>query len=454
MATPIQIGAAGGEYMEDVVVLEWTASLGETVKAGDVLVVVETAKAATEVEAPCDGVLSAIFAEPETEVPVSSILGMIGLDANDGAVISDDESVETPEVATASIENSKGNPHGKRALASPAARAEATASGVDLSLLVPSSPTGRIKKRDVLEAVETSRLSHGINATPLAKRVAEQAGIPLSDVAGTGPKGRVQKADIEACNQEVSAAQPGTRSGIDPAVIARSLGLEHEVAPASRIRQTIARRLTESKTTIPHYYLETDCNIDSLLALRAQINSARNETDKKISVNDLIIAAAAKATQSVPKTNAAWAGDQIVYYQHAHISVAVATEGGLLTPVIRSADTKTIGEISAEMSDLTERARTGKLKPAEYQGGSLSVSNLGMYGVKAFNAVINPPEGMILAIGAGEKRPVILPDGSVGAATILTVVLSCDHRLIDGALGAQWLSAFKKLVETPMSLLI
>lgn len=454
MATPILIGAAGGEYMEDVVVLEWTISLGEAVKAGDVVVVVETAKAATEVEAPCDGVLSAILAEPEAEVPVSSVLGMIGIDANDGAVISDDETAESPEVDTASVKNSTENTRDKRVLASPAARAEATASSIDLSLLVPSSPTGRIKKRDVLEAVETSRLSNGINATPLAKRVAEQAGIPLSDVAGTGPKGRVQKADIEAYSLEVPATQPDAKPGNGPAAVARFLGLEHEVAPASRIRQTIARRLTESKTTIPHYYLETDCNIDGLLALRAQINSARDETEKTVSINDLIIAAAAKATQSVPKTNAAWAGDQIVYYRHAHVSVAVATEDGLLTPVIRSADTKSIAEISAEMSDLAERARTGKLKPAEYQGGSLSVSNLGMYGVKAFNAVINPPEGMILAIGAGEKRPVILPDGSVGAATILTVVLSCDHRVIDGALGAQWLSAFKKLVETPMSLLI
>jgi pyruvate dehydrogenase E2 component (dihydrolipoamide acetyltransferase) len=293
-------------------------------------------------------------------------------------------------------------------------------------------------------------------ASPLARRMATQAGLDLSRLTGSGPHGRVVKADIDAALARgvpgapapaPAPAQPGA-----PAPAAPVVGLPaFTEQPHSMMRKTIARRLVESKRDAPHFYLTIDCNIDALLKLRQDIN-AKREKDK-ISVNDFVIKAAALGLKAVPTANASWTENAVRLYQAADISVAVATPGGLITPIVRSADTKSIGTISAEMKDLAARAREAKLKPEEYQGGTFSVSNLGMYGIREFAAVINPPQGAILAVGAGEQRPIV-KDGALAIATMMSCTLSVDHRVVDGVIGAEFLAAFKKLVEDPLNLLI
>ena len=295
-------------------------------------------------------------------------------------------------------------------------------------------------------------------ASPLAKRMARQAGLDLAAIRGSGPHGRVIKRDIEAAltgGPPVAAAAPapalapapGTAAaGPSAAQLADLLGMAYELQPLSTMRKTIARRLVESKQTVPHFYLTVDCEIDELLRVRKELND-RFE-DSKISVNDFVIRAAALALKQVPGANASFDDSGILLYRHADVSVAVATPGGLITPIVKAAETKGLATISAEMKDLAARARDGKLKPEEYQGGTFSVSNLGMFGVREFAAIINPPQGCILAVGAGEKRPVV-KDGALAVATVMSCTLAVDHRVVDGALGAEFLAAFKKLIEYP-----
>jgi pyruvate dehydrogenase E2 component (dihydrolipoamide acetyltransferase) len=282
--------------------------------------------------------------------------------------------------------------------------------------------------------------------------MAQQANLDLSRVNGTGPHGRIVKADIDAALARGVPAAPATPAAKAPPPAAPAAGLPaFTEIPHSMMRKTIARRMTESKRDAPHFYLTLDCNIDRLLQLRQEIN-AKREKDK-ISVNDFVIKAAALTLRRVPAANASWTDTAVRLFEAADVSVAVAISGGLITPIIRSADTKSLGAISAEMKDLAARAREGKLKPEEYQGGTFSVSNLGMYGIREFAAVINPPQGAILAVGAGEPRPIV-KEGALAVATMMTCTLSVDHRAVDGAVGAEYLAAFKKLVEDPLAMLI
>jgi pyruvate dehydrogenase E2 component (dihydrolipoamide acetyltransferase) len=299
--------------------------------------------------------------------------------------------------------------------------------------------------------------SDRIIASPLAKRIAEQKGVDLKALHGSGPNGRIIKADVESARggSAVSSSAPSRSStppaqGIDARDYADKLGMAYDAQPNSSVRKVIARRLTESKQLVPHFYLSIDCELDALLALRKNLNEAAGA---KISVNDCIIRAVALAMKKVPAANASWTDDAILQYKDADVSVAVATPNGLITPIIKKADTKTLAQISTEMKDLAARARDGKLRPEEFQGGGFSISNLGMFGVREFSAIINPPQSCILAVGAGEQRAVV-KDGQIAIATVMTCTLSVDHRAVDGAVGAEFLAAFKPLIEKPFSLVV
>jgi pyruvate dehydrogenase E2 component (dihydrolipoamide acetyltransferase) len=304
-----------------------------------------------------------------------------------------------------------------------------------------------------------------IFASPLARRMAEQAGLDLKALKGSGPRGRIVKADIEAALEggapraaPAEAPRPAPAAAAAPAPSPTPVGpiappaAPHEAVVLNTMRKVIARRLTEAKQQIPHFYLTLDCRLDALLEMRTKLN-AREGADYKLSVNDFIIKAVALALRKVPGCNASWGGDRVFVFKEIDVAVAVAIEGGLITPIIRRADQKGLSTISGEMKDLAKRAREGKLKPEEFQGGGFSISNLGMYGIREFAAVINPPQACILAVGAGDRRPVVAGDG-LTIATVMTVTLSVDHRVVDGALGAEFLAEFKRLVEDPLALLL
>ena len=305
-----------------------------------------------------------------------------------------------------------------------------------------------------------------VKASPLAKRMAAQAGLDLSAIAGTGPGGRVVKRDVEAAKgQAVHVPEPGADAPKAaaapqkaPAAAATPTygphdGVPHRVEKLSNMRKTIAKRLTESKTTVPHVYLTVECELDALLAQRKTLNAKLDGTGTKLSVNDFIIRASALALKKVPAANVQFADGEMIWYERADISVAVAIDGGLITPVVKGADQKGLADISKDMKELATKARDGKLMPEDYAGGTFSISNLGMFGIKEFSAVINPPQACILAIGAGEQRAVV-KDGAVQTATVMSVTLSCDHRAVDGAVGAQFLQAFKGFIEDPLSMLL
>ena len=319
-------------------------------------------------------------------------------------------------------------------------------------------------------AVAPTTAGQRIKASPLAKRIAKQAGLDLRTITGSGPHGRIVKRDVEG----VSAPAPSLASSAalasptaEAPVSAPSVSAAPAAAPTygphddipfreerlSGMRKVIAKRLTESKTTVPHFYLTIDCELDALLAQRKILNAKLAESGGKLSVNDFIIRASALALKKVPAANVQYAGDKIYWYERADISVAVAIKGGLVTPVVRGADAKGLAEIAAEVKTLAGKARDGKLMPEDYAGGTFSISNLGMYGIKEFSAVINPPQGAILAIGAGEQRPVV-KDGALAVATVMGCTLSCDHRAIDGAVGAEFLQAFKGFIEDPLTMLL
>jgi pyruvate dehydrogenase E2 component (dihydrolipoamide acetyltransferase) len=300
-----------------------------------------------------------------------------------------------------------------------------------------------------------------IFASPLAKRMAEQAGLDLSRITGSGPQGRIIKVDVEAAlarggaPARAPAAAPALAPAAAPAATVAG-GMRYKLVPHTTMRKVIARRLTESKQQVPHFYLTVDCEIDTLLKARADINAKAPEKGEgayKLSVNDFVIKAAAVALKRVPAANASWSDEGTLMYENVDISVAVAIPGGLITPIIRNADQKGLVQISAEMKDLATRARDNKLKPEEFQGGTFSISNLGMYGIKQFEAVINPPQGCILAVGAGEQRPVV-KNGQLAVATLMSCTLSVDHRVVDGAVGAEYLQRFKNIIENPLMMLL
>ncbi len=419
-------------------IVRWLKKEGEEVLSGDILAEVETDKATMELESVDEGVLFRILEPEGSVVPVGAPIAVI---AEEGEEVPEDYVPEGAAVAAAGQKPEEGtapaaDPAAQQKAAAPAAKEAAPA----VAPVAPAAPRGgRIK------------------ASPLARRLAKQKGINLAAIQGTGPGGRIVKADIER------AARRGINLGLGAAAApppVRPLPAgplpyhedEFERVENSMMRKAIARRLTESKQQVPHFYLTVDVAMDRLMDLRAQLNEAA-EGAFKLSVNDFIIKAAAKALMDVPAANATWTDGHTLRHKHAHISVAVALEGGLITPVVRFAEQKGIVEISNEIKELAARARAGELKPEEYTGGTFSVSNLGMYGIRQFAAIINPPEGAILAVGATEDRPVA-ENGQLVIRKMMTVTLSCDHRVVDGAVGAEFLAALKKHLETPASVLV
>ena len=387
----------------------WLKQEGDSVAPGDVIAEIETDKATMEVEAVDEGTLGKILvAEGAEEVPVNAPIAVLLEDGEDASALNGFDTVGASGGAEAAS----------------------------------SEPEAAPEKGD------------RVFATPLARRMADQQGIDITSVAGSGPHGRIVKADIEAYaagGARSTAAAQGT-SGAE--IIAGAEGeAEYELIKPSNMRKVIATRMTESKQQVPHFYLTVDCEIDKLLEARKELNARAKDGEFKISVNDMVIKASAAALMEVPRANSGWSDEGIRLYKQADISVAVAIDDGLVTPIVRRAESKGMRRISEEMGNLAMRAREGKLMPEEYLGGTFTISNLGMFGVKHFEAVINQPQGAILAVGAGEQRPVVR-DGELAVATVMSLTLSVDHRALDGAIGAQFLSVLKGLIENPMGMLL
>lgn len=401
----------------------WTKKEGDKVKAGEIIAEIETDKATMEVEAVDEGKIGKIV------VPG----GAQGVKVNDViAVLLEDGETEIPANFLSGV-----------VTAAPVAPKAANTSAA------PSAPAA-----SVIDVKPVSVSSAGrVIASPLAKRIAEQMSVDLRRVTGTGPNGRIVRSDVEraAANKNTQTAPAAAPQGINAIDYANKLGIPYDLIPNSMVRKVIAKRLTESKQTVPHFYLTVDCQIDRLLDLRKQLNETADKS--KVSVNDFIIRAVAVAMRQVPAANASWSEEGILMYKDVDISVAVATPNGLITPIIKKADQKSIQALSATMKDLAARAKDNKLKPEEFMGGGFTISNLGMFGIKEFSAIINPPQACILAVGAGEQRPIVR-DGELTVATVMTCVLSVDHRVVDGAVGAEFISVFKKLIEEPIRLFV
>ena len=429
MATNILMPALSPTMTEGKLA-KWVKKEGDRIRAGDVIAEIETDKATMEVEAVDEGVLTKILVPEGTEgVAVNSVIAI--LDGGEAALAqtqSHAAAAQTPALGAATPGSVKGpgaEPHTPRTNGEAAGR---------------------------------------VFASPLARRMAAQAGIDLSRLKGSGPGGRIVKADIDAA---IAAAKPVAAAAVPTTAAAAPVppptaaapaapAAPHRLVPHSTMRKVIARRLGESKATIPHFYATRDVELDALLKLRAELNARSPKEGPgafKLSVNDLVIKAAALALRRLPAVNASWTDEGMVLYDEVDISVAVSIPDGLITPIIRGADRKGLAAISNEMKDLAARARAGKLKPEEFQGGSFSISNMGMMGVKDFAAIINPPQAAILAVSAGEQRPVV-KEGALAIATVMTVTLSVDHRVIDGALAAEWLGTFKAIIEDPLQMML
>lgn len=439
--------------MTEGTLVKWHKQEGDEIVAGDVIAEIETDKATMEVEAVDEGRLGKILVPEGTEgVPVNQPIAILLEEGEDESAL---EGLQQKPAVSAPEEK-----RGERAEAPRAEIAEPVSAAA-----TPSTPAAAAPATSAGQEKSGER----IFVSPLARRMAEQAGLDLRQLKGSGPKGRIVKADVEAALAgkplEKAAARPAevapptaapapaaAPAGPGAKELADLLGLKYRQEPLTNMRRTIARRLSEAKQQVPHFYLTVDCEIDALLELRKQLNE-RTGGEVKISVNDFVIRAAALALKQVPEANASFDESGLLFYEQADISVAVATPAGLITPIVKQAENKGLATIAREMKDLASRAREGKLKPEEYQGGTFSVSNLGMYGVRHFQAIINPPQGCILAVGAGEQRPVV-KKGSLSIATVMSCTLSVDHRVVDGAVGAEFMAAFKKLIEDPITMLL
>ena len=406
--------------MEEGTLAKWLVSEGDVVQSGDLLAEIETDKATMEFEAVDEGVIGKLLvAEGTANVKVNTAIAVL---------------LEDGDAADAKVQP-----------AIPAVvAAEVAASNVEfLASAVPVTSSGT-----------------RIFSSPLARRIASDKGLSLAVITGSGPNGRIVKADVStAVAPSDTLAGPTTAITMPTSANAATVEAMYEgrvfkTVPLDSMRKVIAARLTAAKQTIPHFYLRRDIHLDNLLKVRGEINKSLDARGIKASVNDFIIKACAHALQKVPTANAVWAGDRVFQMKASDISVAVAIEGGLLTPVLLDADTKSLSQVAVQMKNLAERARNRKLAPHEYQGGSFSISNLGMMGIDNFDAVINPPQGAILAVGAGKKRPVVLEDGSLSVATVMSVTMSVDHRVIDGALGAELLNEIVESLENPLSMLV
>jgi pyruvate dehydrogenase E2 component (dihydrolipoamide acetyltransferase) len=447
--------------MEEGNLAKWLVKEGDEVKAGDVIAEIETDKATMEVEAVDEGKVAKIVVAAGTEgVKVNAVIAVLageGEDVKDAAKAAGDS-------AKAKATEAKSEAKQDGAPTSPLRGGRAEGAGGGSGDESAATPTPALRADPPLKGEGDGSRTF---ASPLARRIARDAGVDVAAVKGTGPHGRVVKADVETAiagggaKAAAPAAGPAARPMSDDAVLKLFEPGSYELVPHDNMRKTIARRLVEAKTTIPHFYLTVDCEIDALLALRAQVNAAApmKKTEHgeapvyKLSVNDLIIKAMAMALMAVPDANASWTEANMVKHKHADVGVAVSIPGGLITPIIRRAEEKSLSAISNEMKDLASRARSRKLKPEEYQGGTTAVSNLGMFGVKDFAAVINPPHATILAVGAGEERAVVRK-GEIVVANVMSVTLSTDHRAVDGALGAELLQAFKRYIENPVGMLV
>ena len=404
---------------------KWLKNEGDAVKSGDIICEIETDKATMEFEAADEGVLGKILVPGGTSgVKVNQPIAVLLLDGEDASAISAAPAAATPVAAAPA----------------PAAAVATVPAAIPSAAPAPSS-------------------GDRVFASPLAKRIAKDGNLDLGGVKGSGPHGRIVKADVEAAlaagpaaaKAAAPAAAPAAAKPAPAPAAASPFEPAFEEIPNTSMRKIIARRLTEAKSTIPHFYLSIDCELDALLKVRADLNGRSDAY--KLSVNDFVVRAVALALKKVPAANASWGEEAIKRYKDVDVSVAVATPTGLITPIVHHADHKGLAEISNEMKSLAAKARDGKLKPEEFQGGGFTISNLGMFGVKDFAAIINPPQGCILAVGAGEQRPVV-KSGALAIATVMTCTLSVDHRVVDGAVGAEFLAAFKKLVEDPLSMLL
>ncbi|RUX95063.1 MULTISPECIES: pyruvate dehydrogenase complex dihydrolipoamide acetyltransferase [unclassified Mesorhizobium] len=446
--------------MEEGNLSKWLVKEGDKVSPGDVIAEIETDKATMEVEAVDEGTVAKLVVPAGTEgVKVNALIAVLAAEGEDAGAAAKSGGAAAPAKAEAP-------------------KADAPKAEAPKAEAPKAEPAAAAPKAEAAPVANGHAAGERTFASPLARRIAREAGVDVSAVTGTGPHGRVVKADVDAAIAgggakpaakaapagapvAPSAAAPAVKAMSDDQVLKLFEAGSYDLVPHDNMRKTIARRLVEAKTTIPHFYLTLDCELDALLALRTQINAAApvKKTDKgdapayKLSVNDMVIKAMALALKAVPDANASWTETAMVKHKHADVGVAVSIPGGLITPIIRHADEKTLSTISNEMKDLASRARSRKLKPEEYQGGTTAVSNLGMFGIKDFAAVINPPHATILAVGAGEERAVV-KNGEIRIATVMSVTLSTDHRAVDGALGAELLVAFKRLIENPMGMLV
>ncbi len=446
--------------MEEGKLAKWHVKEGDSVSSGDVIAEIETDKATMEVEAVDEGKIGKIMVAEGTEgVKVNAVIAVL-LQEGESA-----DAVAAPKAAPAPAAKEAPKAETLKADAGAVMRENtATQAKPDIGALV-AAGTEQARSK----VANSNEAGGKVFASPLARRLAKEAGIDVSAISGSGPKGRVVKSDVEAAKSgkvplkaaSAPAAATGGAAVAGGMSKAQVLALypegSYELVLNDGMRKTVAARLTESKQTVPHFYLTVDCRIDALLAAREQINAAAPKSkdgkpEYKLSVNDFVMKAWAVALQRVPTANATWAVDSILYHKRSDVAVAVAVPGGLFTPVVKSCDTKTLREISEEVKDLATRARTKKLMPHEYQGGASSVSNLGMFGIKEFGAVINPPHGTILAVGVGEER-VYADKGEIKIGQFMTCTLSCDHRAVDGALGAEVLGVFKGLIENPVMML-
>ncbi|MBH1999155.1 MAG: pyruvate dehydrogenase complex dihydrolipoamide acetyltransferase [Sphingomonadaceae bacterium] len=437
MSKTIQMPALS-PTMEEGTLAKWLVKEGDTVASGDLLAEIETDKATMEFEAVDEGVVAKILiAEGSEGVKVGTVIAIIAEEGEDVATAA----AGGGKAEAAPAPTPKADPAPAKAeAAAPAAAPKADATPA--SSPAPKSGDGRVK------------------ASPLARRLAEVKGIDLAALSGTGPNGRIVKGDLDGAKEGVAAPAAKAAAAVPAAPApapaaasaAQDFGIPHDVVKLSGMRKTIARRLTESKQQVPHIYLTVDIQLDKLLKLRGELNAGLASRKIKLSVNDLLIKALGVALAQVPECNVQFAGDQMLQFKRADISVAVSIPGGLITPIVKDAGNQGVAAISNAMKDLASRAKDGKLKPEEYQGGTASLSNMGMFGIKQFEAVINPPQAMIMAIGAGEKRPFVVDD-SLQIATVMSATGSFDHRAIDGADGARLMKAFRELVENPIAML-
>ncbi|OOY08654.1 pyruvate dehydrogenase complex dihydrolipoamide acetyltransferase [Thioclava sp. F36-7] len=455
MATQILMPALS-PTMEEGTLAKWLVKEGDEVSSGDIIAEIETDKATMEFEAVDEGVIGKILvAEGTSGVKVNDPIAVLLEEGEDASAV---DEAESPAPAAAQAEGAEDAEETKEADNAPAEKSGAKTGG--------SKGASAAPKTEKAPAAPQDADGKRVFASPLARRIAADKGVDLAALKGSGPKGRIVKADVEAAEggkaapakadapkAEAAAPAPAAASVSSSTIAKMYEGREYEEIELNGMRKTIAARLTEAKQTIPHFYLRRSVKLDALMKFRSQLNKQLEGRGVKLSVNDFIIKACALALQSVPDANAVWAGDKVFKLKPSDVAVAVAIEGGLFTPVLKDAEMKSLSTLSAEMKDLATRARDRKLAPHEYQGGSFAISNLGMFGIENFDAVINPPHGAILAVGAGIKQPVVNAEGEIEVATVMSMTLSVDHRVIDGALGAELMKAICENLENPMLML-